>query len=119
MALNTELMACGMQAEGAKKLGYDTPATGLTATGSTQGSALALTSTCSIFSTVSASTGAVLSSASKPAVVYNGGASTLTVYPPGTFNFLGLSASVGISVPANKSALFIPVGTQIVANISA
>lgn len=122
MAATENLMAAGLPANIAKTLGLEAPVTGLTATGSTQGGALSLTSNFSIFSTVAANTGCVIST-DKNSGVYNGGVSALTVYP-GTaaqgFNFAGLSAGTGISVPANKGATFFPArGSTILAIISA
>lgn len=122
MAAVENLMGNGMVSSLAKQIGLEIPVTGLTATGSTQGGALALTSNFSVFSTVSASTGCIVS-IDKNSFVYNGGASTLTVYP-GTaaqgFAFAGLSAGTGISVPANKGAFFMPArGGTIAAIVSA
>lgn len=119
MTATEDLMSGGMQASNAKRLGLEVPVTGLTATGTTQGTALALTSNFSVFSTVGASSGCIIGG-DKNTVVYNGGANTLTVYPPVGFNFAGLSANTGISVPANKGALFLPArGSAIAAIISA
>ena len=121
MALATELMAQGLPAGPAGAIGQDTPATGLTATGTTQGTALALTSSFSIFSTVASSSGAILPLAGNQNdfVVYNGGSNTLTVYPAVGQQINGLTANTGVSVPANKGAVFFAAGTQWIANISA
>lgn len=57
----------------------------LVATGNSAGTALLIGSHINSFGTVGASTGAILSSsfsAGDEVYVYNGGASTLTVYPP-------------------------------------
>lgn len=59
--------------------------TALTATGSSSADALLLSSHHNAFSTVGASTGGILSSqctAGDAVFVFNGGASTLTIYPP-------------------------------------
>lgn len=122
MAAAENLMAGGIPASVAKQIGLEIPVTGLTATGTTQAGALALTSNFSVFSTVGASSGCIIST-DKDSYVYNGGANSLTVYP-GTaaqgFNFAGLSAGTGISVPANKGAYFIPArGSTIAAIVSA
>lgn len=122
MAAVENLMGNGMPASLAKQIGLEVPVTGLTATGTTQGGALALTSNFSVFSTVGANSGCLIST-DKNSFVYNGGVSALTVYPGSAaqgFNFAGLSAGTGISVPANKGAFFMPArGSTIAAVISA
>lgn len=107
MASVESLMASGMAASLAKQIGLEVPAVALTAAGSTQAGALVLTSTCSILSTVAGSTGVVCVS-DKDSFIYNGGANTLSVYPPGTSNINGGTASAAISVPANKGVFLIP-----------
>lgn len=119
MALASELMALSIPSAAAAVLGFDTPVSALTATGSTQGTALALTSSVSIFGTVAASTGAILPTSRVDRFIYNGGANALTVYPPVGWNFCGLTANTGISVPVNKGARFTPLGLQIMPIISA
>lgn len=122
MAAVENLMAEGLPASLAKQIGLEAPVTGLTATGTTQGGALALTSTFSVFGTVGASSGCQCS-IDKNSFIYNGGVSALTVYPGAAsagFNFAGLAAGTGISVPANKGAFFMPSrGGAIAALISA
>jgi hypothetical protein len=116
MAAAEDLMSAGLPAGLAKRIGLEVPITGLVATGATQGTALVLASNFSIFGTVAANTGCIVSG-DKDSVVYNGGASPLTVYPPLGFNFSGLAANVGIAVPANKGALFIPARNSTIAAI--
>jgi hypothetical protein len=121
MALVQELMAAGTPAGAANQLGQDIPGTGLTATGTTQANAFPLVSSFSVFSTVGASSGAVLPGAGgqQPFVVVNGGASTLTVYPAVGQSINALAANAGVSVPTAKTAIFIAAGVQWAANISA
>jgi trimeric autotransporter adhesin len=74
---------------------------GLTALGSTQATAFPLLNNCDhFFSTVAASTGAVLPTAKLPTslTVFNDGASTLTIYPPvgGTINGGSINASESV-----------------------
>lgn len=95
---------------------------GVTATGSTQGTAYPLTADNTAFSTVAASTGAILilGSPGDETFVYNGGANTLTVYPSvgGTIN--NLSANTGFSIATTKSAAFVQIGAAAwAANLSA
>lgn len=116
MPSTQELMGHGMPSGLAKALGQDYNA-GLTATGSTQGTALALTSALSSFSTVAASTGAILPPASNkaPYVTYNGGANPLTVYPNGADTINGTTS---FSVTNGKSAVFFQFDGGWIANLS-
>lgn len=81
----------------------------LTATGSTQGTALAAPSNINRFTTVASGTGAILPStaqASDEFIVVNSGANALLVYPP-TGAAIGAGATnAGFSVASNKSAYF-------------
>lgn len=121
MTAKSELMASGLVANLANKLGQDGPSTGLTATGTNQAGALALTATMNVFSTVAASSGCLLPNAEGKDViiVVNNGANTLSVYPSGTQTINGGSASAAISVPAGKSAFLIGNGIVWGAVISA
>lgn len=80
----------------------------LVATGSVQADAIALAADIHYFATVAASTGAILplGETSQGIEVYNGGANTLTVYPPvgGTIN--GGSANTGVSLASGAGAAF-------------
>lgn len=83
--------------------------TGLTATGSTQSDALALSATNSQFSTVASGTGAILPSYMQPGDycrVFNNGANTLLVYPVSGAAINNGATNAGFSVAANKSAQF-------------
>ena len=118
MAAVEDLMAEGMAANIAKQLGLEAAVTGLTATGSTQVDALALTSTFSIFGTVAASTGCV--AGTKNSVIVNGGVSALSVYPPLGWAINGGTINAAISVPAGKSIMIIPArGLNMAAIVSA
>lgn len=99
---------------------------GLTATGSSQGTALALPSDFSVFTTVAASTGAILPASStqvNPTDVYfvvNHGANSLTVYPPTGGKVGNGSTNAGFAVAANKMATFVSLGSDIwAASVSA
>lgn len=117
MPLKTELMAGGMPAALASRLGYDAPSVGLTATGSTQATALTMVSNFSNFTTVGSSTGAIISA--RQGTVINNGVSALTLYPPVGGNINGGTVNAGISIPAGKSALYSDAGTTYVVNVSA
>lgn len=90
---------------------------GLTATGSTQGTALAVPSDFCVFSTVAASTGAILPATGPQCnpgdsfIVVNHGANTLSVYPPTGGKIANGSANAAFSVAANKTASFLSLGS--------
>lgn len=121
MADNAELMAAGMSAEQARLLGNTKPQTGLVATGSTIADALALTtSEFAEFATVGSGNGALLANAggSSDLVIFNGGASPLTVYPQAG-QYINGTLNGTFSVTNGKAATFIPSGTRWIAVLSA
>jgi hypothetical protein len=121
MALKAELMACGFQAEGAKKLGFDS-VTNFTAAGSTQATATAMTANCGNVTTSSANSGVKLNGDEQPQLIYNAGPQVLTVYAPTSpsgSKFIGLSSSTGVQLASGKTLLVMPVGTTLFYNISA
>lgn len=96
--------------------------TGITAAGSTQATATVLTTDINAVSTTAASTGVILpvGEQSKSMTVFNGGASTLSVYPPlgGTIN--GAAANAAASITTLKGGDFIYLGPlTIYANLGA
>jgi hypothetical protein len=99
------------------------PSNSLTATGNSQGTALLLPSDFSIFTTVAASTGAILPSNTTPGdwyTVVNHGANALSVYPPTGGKIANGSANAAFSVGANKTAQFQSIdGTNFAASLSA
>src|SRR3990167_3269581 len=77
-------------------------ATGLTAAGTTQGTAYESTSAKNAFTTVAAGTGTILDSDAAPGdsqMIYNGGANALTVYPPSGAQINALGANNGMILP--------------------
>jgi hypothetical protein len=78
-----------------------TTANNLTATGSTQGTALPLPADINKFTTVAASTGAIIPAANPgdSGTVFNGGANALSLYPPvgGKINGLGTNAAYSVA----------------------
>jgi hypothetical protein len=101
MSRIARIMAGGLSAPAATQVVGDV-ATALVATGASQATALALPAAINAFATVAASTGAILPSDALPGdevEVYNGGASSLAVYPPlgGTINNLGPNASLALT----------------------
>lgn len=101
MALSARLTVTGLSAIQAQAI-QGTAANNLTATGSTQGTALPLPADVCKFTTVSASTGAILPAAnsSDSGTVFNGGASALLLYPPVGGKINGLSTNAGYSIAA-------------------
>ena len=96
------------------------PSTGLTATGNSQGTALAAPSDFMVFTTVAASTGVILP-ATVPTgpvnitdsyVVVNHGANTLSVYPPSGGKVGTGSTNAAFSVASGKTAWFLNIGSN-------
>lgn len=83
-----------------------------TAAGSTQATALAIVEAITAISTAAASTGVILPPANvgDRYTVYNGGANSVTVYPPvgGTIN--NLSANTGLALATLKSGDYVCTG---------
>lgn len=81
---------------------------GLTATGSTQGTAFQIAAGVNQFSTVAAATGAILVTTANGigTVIINDGANPLSVYPVSGSNFTGLAANAAVSIAAGGSATF-------------
>lgn len=108
MSITSHIMAGGIPAPAAAAIS-GLVADGLTATGATQATAFPIGVSINAFSTVTASTGAVLPISSVPGdqiVIFNGGASTLTVYPPlgGTIN--NLAVNTGLALVTLKSGFY-------------
>lgn len=122
MPTKQNLMGAGCPAlQAVASMGF--PSTGLTAAGSTQGTALALPSDFNVFTTTGASTGAILPAAgtnyqvADTVIVVNHGGNTLTVYPPVGGKIGTGSANTGLSVPSGKMAWFTLVDATAGANI--
>lgn len=83
---------------------------GLTATGSTQGTALRLTGQLNVVATVATGTGVMLPNLiGVPVYVYNRGANTLNVYPPGSSIIDGNAASAPVTIAAGATANYVGV----------
>lgn len=110
MASPGRLMAVGMAAALANEIGQDSATGLLTATGSNIATALVLLADFNLFGTVAASTGCQLPSADgqPDQVIYNGGVSTLSVYPQAGEIINAGAVGVAFSVPAGKGAIFVP-----------
>lgn len=81
--------------------------TAAVATGTTRATAKALKAALTVFGTVAASTGAALDSTLPPGssqIVYNDGASTLTVYANDTID--GVAGATGVSLSAAARCVY-------------
>lgn len=99
MPLAQRLVVTGISAVQASAI-QGSVANNLTATGSTQATALALPGDYNYFTTVAASTGTVLPfmNPGDEVSIYNKGANALSVYPPTGAVINGLSANTAYSV---------------------
>jgi hypothetical protein len=95
---------------------------GLTAAGTTQGTALAITNQTNEFTTVAASSGGILPSPEQGEFIFvaNAGANALNVYPASGHSINALGANAAFSLAAGKNALFwAATATKWYANLSA
>ena len=107
MTIQNKLISLGMWGEIAEQVCLGDITSGLTAAGSTQADALAISADANIFGTVASGTGAVLAIPSAARVIVrNGGANALLVYAPvgGTMNG---TSNGSLSIATTKNALFI------------
>lgn len=100
MSLQARLVAAGLSAIQAQAI-QGTVASGLTAAGTTQATALPLGADNNSFTTVAASSGCILPAMNPgdDVTIYNGGAQTLSVYPPvgGQIKGLGTNAAYALA----------------------
>ena len=91
-------------------------ATGLTATGTNQATAYEVTTAKAAFSTVAASTGAVLDDQAAPGdtqMIYNGGANALKVYPPSGAQINALGSNNAMTLPIRTACEFYCLSTTL------
>ena len=83
-------------------------ASGLTAAGTTQGTALAITNQTNEFTTVAASSGGILPSPEQGEFIFvaNAGANALNVYPATGHSINALASNAPFSLAAGKNAVF-------------
>lgn len=116
MAQKQELMSSGLAYEASKQLGFDT-FTVVAAAGSGQTSATALASNCA---NVTSGTGGVLLPANTETFIgVNNSGGTITLYPPVGSTINGGTLNAGFSWTNAKSLIAIPVGLNIIVNMSA
>lgn len=111
MATGDKILAGGIPGAAARAIVGDV-LSAQTAVGATQATALAIAADNTFISTAAASTGVVLPPGNQGDMrfIYNGGANTVSVYPPlgGTIN--NLSANTAFSVATLKSAIAVCAG---------
>lgn len=102
MALANKVMGGGFSAGQAKAL-CGGVAGSVSAAGTTQGTATALTASVNYITTAAASSGVILPNCEigDSVKVYNGGANTLTIYPPTSGKINSASTNAGISLATN------------------
>lgn len=115
MARTQKLMGTGASAAFANYITGDV-ASGLTATGNSQATALLLSADVNEITTTAASTGvrfpdATVCSPGDSIVVFNGGANSLSVYPATGESINGLSANASFAVAANARTICYKVST--------
>ncbi len=121
MALAARVMSGGFSAGQAIALAGDI-ASNVTAAGSTQGTATAIKASINYIGTAAASTGVILPAAQPgdSLTIYNGGANTLTIYPPSGAKINGQATNGGVSLAAaTRMDLTCITATQWVGNLSA
>jgi len=94
------------------------PSVGLTALGTTQGTALVLPSDFNVISTAALNTGAILPATGfqyqvcDTIIIANHGANPVTVYPPVGGTIGTAAANTGLALPAGKTGWYLIVGTN-------
>jgi hypothetical protein len=117
MALKQELMASGLSAAAASKIGYDTPATNVAAAGTTQSTATPLISNFSIVA--SGAGGVLLTELRAPTIVVNNSGAAVNVFPPVGCSINALAVNTAFSLTNGKQAQFTPAGVLFAGIMSA
>lgn len=89
------------------RVALKTNGSGLSAAGTTQGTATAITNQTNDFTTVAASSGAILPSPEQGEFIFvaNSGANAMALYPASGHSINALAANTAFSVPAGKSVI--------------
>ena len=107
MTIQNKLVSLGMWGEMAEQVVLGDVATGLTAAGSTQATALPIIASANIFGTVASGTGAILAQTDGARIVVrNGGANALLVYAP-VGGYMNGTQNGSLSIATTKNALFV------------
>lgn len=109
MALKSELMALGMNAGLAKRIGFDPP-TAFTANLTVQATATTLTANHANVTTSGGNTAVVMADAEQMYFITTTGGQTMLVFPPSGGTFSGKTLNASISVPDGKSVWIEPAG---------
>lgn len=118
MSASNELMGLGMPAALASQLGANAQ-TAVTAAGSTQTDATALTGEFVEVATAGASTGVKLpASGASFYIVYNGGANAVKVYPP-VGSYMNGTQNAAFSVTNAKTGIFFRSALRFIGVLSA
>jgi hypothetical protein len=109
MALSQRITTSGLSAVNAQAI-QGTVANGLTATGNSQATALALSADINYVTTVAASTGVILPpmNPGDSINIYNKGANTLAVYPPvgGAINSVATNGAYNVATTTPYAELY-------------
>lgn len=121
MALSKEIMGGGFSAGAADAIQGQAALT-LSAAGTTQGTATAVTTSNNLVTTVAASSGVILPSSQQGdwLIIYNGGANPLSVYPPvgAKINQIATNGAMTLGTSTN-CIYFCFSSTQWIAHLSA
>lgn len=117
MPLKSELMASGMSAAEASKLGLD-PVAAFTAAGTTQATATVLSGNVANVTTSAIGAGVMVGFSREKNVVFNAGPNVLTIYPPVGSTILGQAVNVGIQLAPSQTAILEGDGTTLVALVN-
>lgn len=104
------------------RVALKTNGSGLSAAGTTQGTATAITNQTNDFTTVAASSGAILPSPEQGEFIFvaNSGANTMALYPASGHSINALAANAAFSVPAGKNVIvWAATATKWIVNLSA
>ncbi len=104
------------------RVALKTNGSGLSAAGTTQGTATAITNQTNDFTTVAASSGAVLPSPEQGEFIFvaNSGANAMALYPASGHSINALAANAAFSVPAGKNVIvWAATATKWIVNLSA
>jgi hypothetical protein len=117
MPTKAELMATGLPAATAAKLGLDT-LTAFTAAGTTQGTATLLTANFANVTNNTINGGVILGAPFETTMIYNSGPNTLLIYPPVGGTFVGLSQNAGFTLATANSVIINGDGINFIAVLS-
>lgn len=104
------------------RVALKTNGSGLSAAGTTQGTATAITNQTNDFTTVAASSGAILPSPEQGEFIFvaNSGANAIALYPATGHSINALAANAAFSVPAGKNVIvWAATATKWIVNLSA